>query len=164
MQAQMIHPSSRDSPLNGKMFKVTSKGAHVEWKVLVQPSLQNTACHWAVLSRKALEYCHWKKQTKKKNWRSKLTLLVQSPSQFWLFETPAHQVSLSVTISWSLPKFMSHELVILSNHLILCHPLLLWSSIFPSIRVFSSSHQVAKVLKLQLQHQSFQTVFGVEFL
>ena len=47
----------------------------------------------------------------------------------------------------------------LSNHLILCHPLLLLPSIFPRIRVFfqwvGSSHQVAKVLELQLRHQSF---------
>ena len=53
-----------------------------------------------------------------------------------------------------------------SNHLILCHPLLLLPSIFPSVRVFfrSSLHQVAKVLKLQLQHQSFQWIFRVDFL
>ena len=48
-----------------------------------------------------------------------------------------HQVSLSSTISQSLLKCMSIELVMLSNHLILCHPLLLLPSIFPSIRVFS---------------------------
>ena len=48
----------------------------------------------------------------------------------------AHQASLSLTISWSLLKFMSIELVMLSNHLILCCPLLLLPSIFPSIRVF----------------------------
>ena len=52
--------------------------------------------------------------------------------------TTARQVSLSFTISQSLLKFMSIESVMLSNHLILCHPLLLLSSIFPSIRVFSS--------------------------
>ena len=69
----------------------------------------------------------------------------------------ARQASLSLTISWSLPKFMSIELVMPSNHLILCHPLLLQPSIFPSIRVHSSeSHQVTEVLELQLQHQSFQ--------
>ena len=54
---------------------------------------------------------------------------------------------------------MSIELVMPSNHLILCHPLLLLPSIFPSIRVFShvsSSHQVARVLEFPLQHQSFQ--------
>ena len=52
-----------------------------------------------------------------------------------------------------------------SKHLILCYPLLLLSSIFPSIRVFSSewasSYQVAKVLELQLQHQSFSEYSGL---
>ena len=48
------------------------------------------------------------------------------------------QALLSSTISWSLLKFMVIEWVMLSNHLILCTPLLLLSSIFPSIRVFSS--------------------------
>ena len=52
--------------------------------------------------------------------------------------TAAHQASLSITSSWSLLKLMSIELVMPSNHLILCHPLLLLSSIFPSIRVFSN--------------------------
>ena len=51
--------------------------------------------------------------------------------------TAAHQASLSFTISQSLLKLMSIELVMPSNHLVLCHPLLLLSSIFPSIRVFS---------------------------
>ena len=51
---------------------------------------------------------------------------------------PACQASLSFTISWSLFKLMSIELVMSSNHLILCHPLLLLPSIFPSIRVFSN--------------------------
>ena len=52
--------------------------------------------------------------------------------------TEAHQASLSSTVSWSLLKFMSINSVMLSNHLILCHPLLLLPSIFPSIRVFSN--------------------------
>ena len=51
--------------------------------------------------------------------------------------TAAHQASLSITNSWSLPIPMSIELVVPSNHLILCHSLLL-PSIFPSIRVFSN--------------------------
>ena len=58
-----------------------------------------------------------------------------------LFVTPwtaARQASQSFTISWSLLKLMSIELVMTSNHLILCHPLLLLPSLFPSIRVFSS--------------------------
>ena len=58
-----------------------------------------------------------------------------------LFVTPwtaACQASLSATICWSLLKFMSIESVMPSNHLILCHPLLLLPSVLPSIRVFSS--------------------------
>ena len=85
-----------------------------------------------------------------------------------LIETPwtaACQASLSFTVSQSLLKLMSIELVMLSNHLILCCPLLLLPSVFPSIRVFSqwidSSHQVAEVLELQLQHQSFQRLIGL---
>ena len=58
-----------------------------------------------------------------------------------LFATPwtaARQASLSITNSWSLPKLMSVESVMPSNHLILCHPLLLLPSIFPSTGVFSN--------------------------
>ena len=66
---------------------------------------------------------------------------VQSLSQIQLFSTSrteAHQASLSITNSWSLLKLMSIESVRPSSHLILCHPLLLLPSIFPSIRVFSN--------------------------
>ena len=62
-------------------------------------------------------------------------VVVQSLSPVWLFATPwtaAHQVSLSFTISRSLLKLMSIELVMSSNHLILCHPWILLPSIFPS--------------------------------
>ena len=52
--------------------------------------------------------------------------------------TAARQASLSITNSWSLLGLMSIELMMPSNHLILCHPLLLPPSIFPSIRVFSN--------------------------
>ena len=52
--------------------------------------------------------------------------------------TAVHQASLSITNSWSLLKLMSIVSVMPSNHLILCHPLLLLPSIFPSIRVFSN--------------------------
>ncbi|CAN0538246.1 unnamed protein product [Rangifer tarandus platyrhynchus] len=58
-----------------------------------------------------------------------------------LFATPwsaAHQASLSITNSQSLLKLMSIESVMQSNHLILCHPLLLLPSVFPRVRVFSS--------------------------
>ena len=69
----------------------------------------------------------------------------QSLSCVWLFVNPwaaARQVSLSITNSWSLLKLMSIELVMPSNHLIICHPLLLLYSIFPSIRVFSNESAV----------------------
>ena len=72
-------------------------------------------------------------------------VVVQSPSHVQLFATPwtaTHQASLSLTISQSLPKFMSIELVVPSIHLIGCCPLLLLLSIFPNIRVFSSESAV----------------------
>ena len=87
---------------------------------------------------------------------------VQSLSRVRLSATPwtaARQASLSITNSRSLPKPMSIESVIPSNHFILCHPLLLLPSIFPSIRVFSNESALRirwPVLEFQLQHQSFQ--------
>ena len=66
---------------------------------------------------------------------------VQSLSRVRLFATPwtaACHASTSITNSWSLHKLMSIELVMSSNHLILCGPLLLLPSIFPSIRIFSN--------------------------
>ena len=94
---------------------------------------------------------------------------VQSLSTVQHFLTPwtaSHQPSLYSTNSWSLLRLMSIKSVMPSNHLILYCPLLLLLSIFPSIRVFSneSSHQVAKVLEIQLQHQSFQWIFRTNFL
>ena len=67
---------------------------------------------------------------------------VQSLSHIQLFVTPwtaARQASLSITNSWSLLTLMSIKLMIPSNQIILCSPLLLLPSIFPSIRVFSSA-------------------------
>ena len=72
-----------------------------------------------------------------------MRVIVQSPSCVRLFVTPwsaAHKAPLSLTISWSLPKFMFIALVMPSSHLILWCPLLL--SIFPSIRYFSSESAV----------------------
>ena len=68
-------------------------------------------------------------------------VVVQLLSRVQLFETrwtEAHQASLSFTISQSLLKLMSIELVMPSDHLILCHPLLLLPSLFPSIGIFSN--------------------------
>ena len=139
---------------------------------------------------------------------------VQFLSHVWLFATlwtAARQASLSITNSQSLLKLMSIESVMPSNHLILCHPLFLLPSVFPSIRVFSKEsvlhvkwpkyqsfsfnispneysglisfridwfdllavqgtlksllqHRSSKALEFQLQHQSFQWIFGTDFL
>ena len=73
--------------------------------------------------------------------QSEYIVVGQSPSHVQLFTTPrtaACQASLSLTISWSLPQFMSIESVMQSNHPIPCHPFLHLPPIFPSIRVFSS--------------------------
>ena len=95
---------------------------------------------------------------------------VQSLSPVPLFATPrtaARQASLSIINSQKLLRLMSMESVMPSNHLILCHPLLVPPSIFPSIRVFSRSQFFAlgaEVLELQLQHRSFQQIFRTDFL
>ena len=68
-----------------------------------------------------------------------LIVVVQSLSRVQFFSTPgtaAHQASLSLTVSRSLPKFMSTELVMPSNHLILCHPLLLCLQFIPASESF----------------------------
>jgi len=74
-------------------------------------------------------------------WASSFTSSVQSLSCVWVFVTPwtvPREASLSITNSRSLPKLTSIESAMPSNHLILCFPLLLPSSIFLSIRVFSN--------------------------
>ena len=76
-----------------------------------------------------------------------IVVVVQVLSCVWLFATPwttALQASLSFTNSWNLLKLMSTESVLPFYHLVLCHPLLLLPSIFPSIRVFSneSAHRI----------------------
>ena len=100
-------------------------------------------------------------------------VIIQLLSYVRLFDTPrpaAFQTSLSFTISqswWSLLKFMSIESVIPPSHLILSSssPSALNPSQLQSLfQWVSSSHQVAKVLELQLQHQFFQWIFRVDFL
>ena len=73
--------------------------------------------------------------------RRLVAIVVQLLHCVRLFVTPwteADQASLSFTVSWNLLKFMSIELMMLSSNFILCHPLLLLPSVFPSIRVFSN--------------------------
>ena len=79
--------------------------------------------------------------------KSSFPVVVESPSHVQLLATPwtaAHQASLSLTISQSFPKFMPIVSVLPSNHLILCHPLLLLS-VFPSFRIFSNelAHRIS---------------------
>ena len=97
--------------------------------------------------------------TKGTKWFSSVQLL----SHVWLFATPwiaAHQASLSTTNSWSSLKLMSIESVMPSNHHILCFPLFLQPSIFPSIRVFSNESILCirwpKYWSFNFNYQSFQ--------
>ena len=92
-------------------------------------------------------------------------------SRVQLFATPwpaACQTSLSITNSQSLLKLKSNESVMPSNHPILSRPLLLLAFNLSQhqglLKWVSSSHQVAKVLEFQLQHQSFQWMFRTYFL
>ena len=103
--------------------------------------------------------------------------VVQPPSQVQLFATPwtaASQVSLCLTISWNLPKFMSIALVMPSSHLILWCPLFPLPSIFPSIRDFSKESAVpwqntgvstsTSVLPTSIQGWSLLRLTGLVFL
>ena len=90
---------------------------------------------------------------------------VQLLSCVLFFVTPwtaASLASQSITNSWSLLKLMSIELVMPSNHLILCHPLLLLPSIFPSIRVFSSE-SVLHIRWPEYWNFSFSISFSNEY-
>ena len=92
---------------------------------------------WIYLLPVLLAVADWKPNW----WFQRIVLVVLSFSHVQLFVTPwtaAHQASLSFTISQSLLKLMSIELVMASSHRILYHPLFFLPSIFPSIRVFSS--------------------------
>ena len=104
------------------------------------------------LSEEALQKAVKGREAKGKGEKERYTHSVQSLCQ--LFVTPwtaARQASLSVTNSWSLLKLMSIELVKPSNHLILCCPLLLPPSIFPSIRVLSNE-SVLRIRWMQSSH------------
>ena len=94
-------------------------------------------CHG---QRNRMGYSPW--GCKELDWATNThTASVQLLRHVRLFVTPwtgAHQASLSITNSWSPPKPTSIESMMPSNHFILCHPLLLLPSIFPSIRVFSN--------------------------
>ena len=96
-------------------------------------------------------------------------VVVQSLSCVQLFATPwTAELQASLSVSWSLPKLTSIDLVMPSNHLILCCPLLLLPSIFSRIRLLSSESTLRirwpKYWSFSNQHQSFQQIFMVNFL
>ena len=153
--------------------KLSLEQAYVEGWIFLLSNIGQLFCpmtHEDLDSRPALSGSTWQADTSRIPPFVRFSS-VQSLSRVRLFATrwtAAHQASLSITESWSLLKLMSIASVMPSNHLILCHPLPLLPSVFPSIRVsfqwVSSSHQVAKVLEIQLQHQSFQQIFRTDFL
>ena len=135
-----------DSPLDSKEIKQSIlKEINPEYSLegwMLKVKLQYTLATWCK------ELIHWKDHNAKKDWRQEEKGMaedeissVQSLNHVRLFATPwaaACWASLTITKSWSLLKLTYIELVMPSNHLILCLPLLLLPSIFPSIRVFYS--------------------------
>ena len=93
---------------------------------------------WNEICYKCKVYTRFLRLSRRKKKDCKISRSVQSLSHVRLFATQARQASLSITNAQGLFKLMSIESVMPSNHLILCHPLLLPPSIFPSIRVFSN--------------------------
>ena len=100
--------------------------------------------------------------------RYRAIAIVQLLSHVQLFAAPlaaACQASMSFTISQSLLKLMSIELMMPSNHLILCRLLLLLPSVFPSIRVLSNKSALCirgQSIELRLQQQSFQSILRID--
>ena len=122
-------------------------------------SLQSSSVHW-ILQARILEWV----TTPSSKFSS-----VQSLSRVRLFVTPltaAYQASLSITNPQRLLKLMSIESVMSSNHFVLSTPSPPTLNLSQNQNLFqwvSSLHQVAKVLELQLQHQSFQWIFRTDF-
>ena len=110
------------------------------WKILITKTDKRKIENLFLLPIKSLEFIIKIFKQYKTSWLICFLCFVQSRSRVWFFATPwtaAGQTPLSSTISRSLLKFMSIELVMLSNHVILCCPLLPLPSIFPRISVFS---------------------------
>ena len=109
-----------------------------------RPTLHGSSCTYPIVGKNSaltVSIQHLKLFVEYNYGRIPENVVVQALSCVWLFVTPwtaARQASLSFTTSQSLLKLMSIELVMPSNHLILCHSLLLLPPVFPSIRVFSN--------------------------
>ena len=118
------------------------------WEVdYKESSVPKNWCFWTVMLEKTLEnplFCKDIKPVNPKGNQSSIFIQFSSVQLLSLVQlfvtlwTAAHQASLSTTNSWSLLKLMSIELVMPSNHFILCRPPFLLPSVFPSIRVFSN--------------------------
>ena len=129
-------------------FEWTGKGLGHTYTYMRSPPDLFTAIYYAVAACPAGVPQRARKprflameEKKMYNKQHDINIVVQSPSHVQLFATPwtaAHQSSLSFTISQSLLKFISIEVMMPSNHLILCHSIFLLPVIFPRIRVFSS--------------------------
>ena len=131
-------------------YKQQESRGHLGHLACASPLLCNQGCHLHA-SRNVRSECE------------SVSHSVQLLSRVSLFVTPwtaARQTSLSITISQGLLKLMSIESVMPPSHLILCRPLLLPPSIFPSISVFSNKVVLCircpNCWEFQLQHQSFQ--------
>ena len=122
----------QDRDFNGEAGSRTKDGRVQFWKCRIRSAYRKSSWKW--VSNGSLH-----RSSELEVWAA--FVVVQSFSHVWLFANPwtaAHQASLSFSISWSLLKLMSIESVMPCNHLVLCRPLLLQPSIFPSIRVFSN--------------------------
>ena len=143
--------------LQGRPSEVILEGGEYKWS-----SYHRNGCLLLVQKQQAVG-ATWEEGKETRKPMADLVVVVRLLSHVLLFVTPwiaACQASLSFTISWSLLKLMSIESVMPSNHLILCHPfsaLALKPSQHQGLfQCISSLPQVAKVLELPLQHQSFQ--------
>ena len=110
-----------ESPLDLKEIKPVNPNGNQSW-IFIQGLMLKVECQY---------FGHLM-------WRASSVQLLSHVRLFAIPWTTACQASLSITKSWSLPKLMSIQSVMPSNHPILCHPLLCLPSIFPSIRVFSN--------------------------
>ena len=150
---------SMDCSPPGSSVHGISQARILEWVAITSSrgsSLCSAQTHVSCIGRWILyHWATWEAQT------SFLLCCCQLLNGVWLFATPwtaAHQASLFFTISWTLWKLMSIESVMPSNHLILCHPLLFLSSIFPSFRVFSNQ------LALRIRWPRYWTSFYPNFV
>ena len=129
-----------------EVFQMTGSSSHLSFNILFLVIIFNyfkgsfsRTCYLTIIRQLIFDHFWWLKHVI--NMSTLITSPVQLLSHVWLFATPLDYSTPGLPIHQptpSLPKLMSIELVMLSNHLILCHPLLLLPSIVPSIGVFSN--------------------------